>query len=99
MSEQMIGLIGGIGGAVIGVLGGVFGTWMSLRACRTPAERLMMWRWSLTFWLGVALFGVLMLTLPSPYRFLLWIPYAILLPLAVTRCNADFARARTQGQG
>src|SRR5262249_20668517 len=90
-------LMGAVAGGVIGVLGGVFGTWMSLRGARSPAERAVLWPWIVACWVGVALFCVLAFVLPSPYRYLIWIAYVPLLVLGILRCNAQLARLRGQG--
>ena len=38
-------------------------------------------------WVGILLFLGLMFVLPNPYRYYLWIPYGILLPLAIVKGN------------
>jgi len=38
----------------------------------------------------------LMFVLPNPYRYLLWIPYAILLPLGIVYANRTQQRIRKE---
>lgn len=38
-------------------------------------------------WIAILLFIGLLLGLPDPYRWLMWIPYGILLPLGIVYCN------------
>jgi hypothetical protein len=90
------GWIGGIAGGLIGVMGGLFGTWMSLRAAKSPAERAILWRFVIACWVGVALFCVLAFVLPSPWNVLLWIPYLVLLAVGIAWCNAALRRVRSQ---
>ncbi len=81
------GVIGGIIGGLLGVAGGIFGTWCAIKNTKNPKERSFMIKASAIAWIAIALFVVLLLTLPSPYRHLLWIPYAILLPLGIVKAN------------
>jgi len=61
-----------------------------------PRERAFMVRSAVVCWLGITLFLGLMFLLSNPYRFLLWIPYAILLPLAVVYGNRTQQRIRLE---
>lgn len=38
-------------------------------------------------WVGITLFLALLFVLPSPYRWLIWIPYGVALPLAIISLN------------
>jgi zinc transporter ZupT len=62
---------GAILGSALGIFGGVFGTWASIRNTRTPAERRFMIRCSLVVWAGVMLFLVALLVVPQSYNYLL----------------------------
>lgn len=75
--------IGVIVGGVIGVAGGLMGTYFSIRNTRGPAERAFMIKSALMVWAVLLIFLGLMLALPNPYRWFLWIPYSILLPLGI----------------
>jgi len=90
------GLIGGIGGSVLGVLGGVIGTWFSIKNTNGPRERAFMVKTAVIVWVAVTLFLVLLLTLPQPYNYLMWIPYGILLPVGINRTNRIQAEIRKQ---
>src|SRR5262247_1439649 len=81
------GLMGGIVGGSVGLLGGVIGTYASIKNTSGPRERAFMIRAAIVTWIGVTVFLVLLLLLPRPYNFLLWIPYAIALPVAILWCN------------
>ena len=88
------GLIGGIVGGVIGVAGGAFGTFRSIRSSRGPLERAFMIKASVVAWIAISVFVGLMFVLPNPYRYLLWIPYGILLPIAIVKVNKKVAELR-----
>lgn len=92
------GLIGGIAGSVLGVLGGVIGTWFSIKNTNGPRERVFMVRTAAIAWVAITLFLVLLLSLPQPYNFLMWLPYGILLPLGIRRTNRIQAEIRIQEQ-
>lgn len=81
------GLIGGIVGGSVGLLGGVIGTYASIKNTNGPRERAFMIKAAVMTWIGVTLFLALLFLLPRPYNFLLWIPYAIALPLGIRWCN------------
>ena len=86
--------IGGILGAGIGIIGGIVGTCFSIRNTNGPRERSFMVKACIVGWIAIAIFIVLMLMLPAPYRYLLWIPYGILLPLGIRYGNREQARIR-----
>jgi hypothetical protein len=100
------GWIGGLLGSFIGLLGGVFGTWMSIRNTKGPRERALMVRASVECWVLVTTFLVLLIggqfVLPAPYKFLvhlLWLPYGFLLMFGIRRWNAAQARIRQDESG
>jgi hypothetical protein len=74
-------------GAGLGILGGLVGTYFSIRNTNSPRERTLMIKASVVFWIALVPFLGLMFALPNPYRHLLWIPYGILLPLGVKLVN------------
>jgi hypothetical protein len=88
------GLAGGLIGGIIGIAGGAVGTYFSISNTRGPLERAFMIRASVMAWIAVIAFVGLQLVLPNPYRFLLWIPYSILLPLGIIRVNKRIAAIR-----
>ncbi|MQX35780.1 hypothetical protein [Roseospira navarrensis] len=53
------GLVGGIAGAVIGVLGGAIGSWASIRNARPGGVRRFMVRATVGLWAIMALLGTL----------------------------------------
>jgi riboflavin transporter FmnP len=69
------GLIGGIAGSLIGVAGGVIGTYFSIKNTNSKAERMLMVKASVIFWTAGIAFVALLLILPPLYRWFLWIPY------------------------
>jgi len=91
-----IGLIGGIAGTVIGVTGGVIGTWASVRNTSSPRERAFVVKASVIGWVAAIVFITLLLVLPSPWRFLLWVPYGIALPLGILTWNRKQQRIRQE---
>jgi hypothetical protein len=81
------GLIGAIIGGGIGLLGGVVGTYVSIKNTSGPRERVFMIRVAIVAWILITAFLIGLLTLPRPFNFLLWIPYAIALPLGIGWSN------------
>jgi hypothetical protein len=90
------GLLGAIVGSALGVLGAVIGTAAAIRGTAGPRERAFVVRASVLAWLATIPMVALLLWLPSPFRFFVWIPWAVLLPLAVLRMNATQRRIRSE---
>ena len=88
------GIIGGILGCILGVLGGVVGTYCSIKNTQSPAEKTFMIKASIVAWVAISIFLLLMFLLPNPYRFWLWVPYGILLPLGIIKINKRVAEIR-----
>lgn len=81
------GVIGGIVGAAIGVAGGLLGTWMSIRSAKSGDRRRLMIRASIICWLGAVSFCALIIFLPAPWTWLLWVIYGPLLLLLILYIN------------
>ena len=85
MDAQTFGLIGGIAGAVIGLGGGLLGTYMSIKNTQTGRERQFVIRLAVGFWLilgvwmGVPLALVLMDVLPLYMFWVIMLPFYIAL--------------------
>ena len=89
MDSATIGLICGVGGSIIGIAGGIFGTWCSIRNAKTPAEKSLIMGYSVACWTLVTLFLVALFVTPQPYNWLWWIPYPILLSYGISRLNRE----------
>jgi len=81
------GWIGAIIGGIGGLAGGIIGTYFSIKNTNGPRERRFTIKASAVCLVAVILFLVLMFAIPRPYNALLWIPYAILLPLGIKYWN------------
>lgn len=90
------GLIGAIVGSVVGFAGGLFGTYCSIKHTNGPRERAFMIKMSVIGWIAIFIFLGLMFVLPSHIRHFLWIPYGILLPLAIITLNRRQQEIRQQ---
>lgn len=82
-----IGLLGGILGCVIGLIGGIIGTYASIKNTSSQRERSFIIKVCTIFWIAGIIFLALLLLLPSPWRFLVWIPYGVLLPIGIISGN------------
>jgi drug/metabolite transporter (DMT)-like permease len=87
LTGSQLGMVGGILGCVLGFAGGLFGTCCCIRNTQGPRERKFMIQASVAVWVAVMLFVTLLMVLPSPYRFLTWVPYGILLLLGIRYIN------------
>jgi hypothetical protein len=94
LTGTQLGYIGGILGSVLGIAGGAFGTYCSIKNTHGPLERQFMIKISVRTWIALTLFLVLLIGLPSPYRFLMWAPYGILLPIGIRYINKRQAEIR-----
>lgn len=91
------GLLGGIIGGIAGVGGGAIGTYFSIKSTNGPLERAFAVKVAAITWVAVIVFVVLLLVLPQPYNYLLWIPYGVLLPLGIIKFNKKQAELRQRG--
>ena len=91
-----LGLVGGIIGGGLGVFGGAIGTYFSIKNTSGPRERAFMVRIAIVTWVVVTAFVLGLLALPRPFNFLLWVPYGIVLPLAILWCNRRQSRIRAE---
>lgn len=91
-------LLGIIGGSAIGLLGGIIGTTMSIRNTAPGEERRFAIQFAVGTWIGVTVFLIGLFAIPRPYNFLLWIPYAIALPLAIQWGNRKQGAIRSRSK-
>ncbi len=90
------GTIGAIVGSTLGVAGGVLGTWMSIRNTPAGDQKRFIVKVAISVWLGVLLFVALLLTLPSPWKWLLWLLYVPILLLFIVYTNRSMAKMRCE---
>jgi hypothetical protein len=91
-------MVGGIVGGILGLAGGAVGTYASIKNTAGQRERQFMVRTAVVTWVMVTLFVVLLFVLPSPYRWLIWIPYGVALPLAIVSLNRKQQAIRLEEQ-
>ena len=92
--ESLLIWICAIGGGAIGVLGGLIGTYFSIRNTNGPRERAFMVKAAVGGWVAVTGFLILMWIMPQEMRPFLWIPYGLLLPIAIHRLNQSQRKIR-----
>ena len=93
MHPDFIGVASGI---LIGLLGGIAGTYYSIKNASGSRERDFMVKSAVVIWIAVIIFGILMVVLDSPYRYFLWIPYGIGMPLGIIYINRKQRRIRQE---
>lgn len=81
------GLVGGIIGAFFGLCGGIIGTYFSIKNTNGPRERAFMVKGALTVWISIFIFLGLLIILPHPYRWFLFLPWGVLLPFGILYMN------------
>jgi len=94
MDNSIAGLVGGI----LGCVGGAIGTYFSIRNTNTAAERRFMVRASVWIWLSVILYLVILFQIPPAWRWVLSIPYAVLLSIGASYINRRQAALREPEQ-
>lgn len=91
-----IGTVGGIIGGTMGLAGGAIGTYASIKNTAGPKERRFIVRVAVVGWILITLFLILLWVLPNPYRWLIWIPYGLALPLAIVALNRKQQAIRSE---
>lgn len=94
LAGSQIGIVGGIIGSAIGCVGGAIGTFCSIKNTNGPLERKFMIKVSIWTWIALILFLTLLIGLPSPFKFFMWIPYGIALPMGIRHINKGQAEIR-----
>lgn len=87
LTGHQIGYLGGTLGCVLGFAGGAFGTYCSIKNTKGPREKRFMIKAAVVTWSALSIFLALLIGLPAPYRFFMWVPYGILLPLGIRYSN------------
>ena len=88
------GLIGGIIGGIIGVAGGIIGTYFSIKNTNGPKEQAFMIKASVVFWIVGIIFITLLFVLPSPYKWFVWLPYGIFMPISIRFINKNLEQIK-----
>lgn len=90
------GTVGALAGTTLGVLGGVAGTYLSIRNTRAADERAFAVRAAAVAWIASLALLAGLLLIPRPYNHLLWAPYGILLAVGVRHWNRRQAEIRAR---
>ena len=96
MTESLVGYFGAILGSLLGVAGGVFGTWLAIRNSPPGKTRAFLKKISLVCWFGTIAFVVAVCVLPSPWNWLVWIPYPVVLLGLIRYINRSMAKLHGQ---
>jgi hypothetical protein len=93
------GWMGGLAGGAIGVLGGLFGTYCSIKNTNGPRERAFLIKASLLCWILIGAFIAGILLIPPQYNSLLMVAYAVLLIFGIYKGNQTQLRIRQEEAG
>lgn len=80
-------------------MGGVLGTYLSIKSAKGPIERAFIKRTAVIAWITVSVFLGLLFTIPQPYNFLLWIPNVILWLIFVPKLRKKHTEIRRSESG
>ncbi len=89
----MLGLIGAVVGSIVGVAGGLLGTWMSIRNLSRGEQMSFMARMAVVGWMGAVGFCVALLLIPTPWNVCLWLVYVPGLFIFIRHVNRGSVRA------
>ncbi|MGC9457107.1 MAG: hypothetical protein ACP5DC_06245 [Halothiobacillaceae bacterium] len=87
-------IVGALAGGLIGLAGGIYGSWKSISSAKGPRERRLMWQLVVTFWLVGSAFLAGIFWIQDPWRHLLWLPWSLFLPLFIVLGNRRLVRVR-----
>ncbi|MCL6547161.1 MAG: hypothetical protein K6T61_18260 [Bryobacteraceae bacterium] len=91
--------VGSIAGGAIGLLGGVIGTYFTVKNTNGPRERAFVINASILCWVLVALLIAGLALIPGWYKSLLVIPYVIVLVFGIRKWNETQFRIRKEESG
>ena len=87
LTGSQVAYMVGIIGCVIGIAGGVFGTYCSISNAKGPQERRFIVKAATVIWIASVAFVFLIVTLPNSIKLVLWLPYGIFMPLLIILMN------------
>ena len=90
------GLLGGMAGRALGILGGVVGTYFSIKNTNSPRERAFMINASILCWVFVLAFVFGMWLIPGFYKTLLVPIYIVGLVAGILSWNKKQAQIRAE---
>ena len=93
------GWVGGILDSLLGVAGGLMGTYFTIKNTKGPRERAFTIKGSIICWAFVIAFLAGLWLIPFWYNLLLWVPYAILLVFGIQKWNQTQLRIRQEESG
>ena len=94
-----MGIIGGVVGSILGLIGGIIGTYFSIKNTNGPKEKAFMVKVAGIGWIGIVLFLALIFITPNPYRWVLFVPYGIILPIVIIKGNKIQNKIREEESG
>lgn len=83
-------------GAIVGIAGGIFGTYCGIKNTNGPRERAFMIRASIVCWVYVLGYLFLLVVLPRPYGWFAAIPYVLFLCLGIVYTNRVQQKVRRE---
>ncbi len=83
-------------GAIVGVAGGLFGTYCGIKNTNGPRERAFMIKGAIVCWVYVLCYFLLIVFLPRPYGWFAAIPYALVLCLGIVYANRTQRKIRQE---
>ena len=91
-----MGPIGIIIIGIIGLLGGIFGSYFSIKRTNSPKEKSFIIKIVIAGWLGIIIFLALLTLIPAPYRMFLFVPFSIIMSIAIIKGNKIQAKIRKE---
>ena len=88
--------MGGIIGGVVAVIGGMLGTYASIKNTSGPREKSFMINCAVIAWIGIVMMLALVFITPRPYGCFWMIPFFVCLPFAIVICNRKRAQIKEE---
>lgn len=92
--KYLIGIIAF--GVIVALGGGLIGTYLSIKNTESKRERRFVVRSALLFWFASLIFIAFLLLIESPYKYLIWLPWAIFFTLWLRYSNRKQAQIRAE---
>jgi len=90
-------LIGGIIGGFLGLVGGLAGTYFSVKKAESARERSFVVRWAVILWIAIIAYTLTVLFIPNSRNWA-WIPFSMFCPFVVIFLNKKHAAIRSIDQ-
>ena len=81
---------------IIGLMGGILGSYFSIKRAIDSKEKAFIIKIVIAGWIGTTIFLALLFLTPTPYRIFIFVPYSIIMTITIIKGNKILAKIRKE---